>query len=141
MPPRAAGGLHNVQVARTADSKACLVRQADKALRLPLRLGADRSCANLVDDLVAGTRRVHRWDIGRAVKKTADVRRIFDRPTDELEPACVSSPAHSGRPKLEIGAGIKIAGAGTAEQPLDGTTGGEVESSAITSSGTIPEDW
>jgi hypothetical protein len=53
----------------------------------------------------------------------------------------VSSPAHSGRPKLEIGAGIKIAGAGTAEQPLDGTTGGEVESSAITSSGTIPEDW
>ena len=117
------------RVARTADSKACLVRQADKALGLPLRLGADRSRADFVDDLVAGPGRVHRWDIGRAVKKTADVRRIFDGPADELERACVSSPAHSGWPKLriEIGADIKIASAGPAEQPLDGTTGGEVE--------------
>ncbi len=107
------------RVARAAHRDLGRIRKLDQQLRLPLRLRANRLDANLVHDLIARPRGIHRRHIGSPRRITLNVVRIVDRPRREGEGTRVRRPAGRGRLEIQPRPYVQIARARPAQQPLD----------------------
>src|SRR5579884_3832196 len=118
-----------LRITARAHREARLIGQIDEPLRLAKRFGADGFDADLVDDLVAGTRRVQRGNVRRAVEEAEDVRRVLDGAAFEGERPAVRHPARRAGTQFceEVGADVQITGTRTSAQPLHRTAGGEIE--------------
>src|ERR1043166_5784593 len=115
-------------ILRAIYAEAGVLRQFDEACGLAHGFGADVLDAHLIHDLVAGSRRKHRRNVGRAVQKTGDVAGVIvlGRKRERL---AVRRPACHPRLKLgpQVAAYVQITCARPAEQPFHGAAGGEIE--------------
>ena len=118
-----------LRIATGVDTLAVFIGQRQQSRGLPLGLLADRGHADLVDDLVAGARRVERRNVGRAVEETEGVIGVADRSAGEGEGLLVRHPA-GGRGLQrgpQVAAHVEVSGAGSAAEPLHRTAGSEVQ--------------
>src|ERR1043166_8295282 len=108
------------RVARAGDSEAGLFGQLDEELRLPHAFGANPLDADLVDDPVAGLRRVERGDGGRAVEEARDPFGVAYRRVLEGERRGARHPAPGLRLQglLQARRDVEVARAGAAAEPL-----------------------
>src|SRR3989442_6433428 len=84
------------RIARAADLEAGLVEQVDQELRLPDRVLTYAIDADLLDQVVAGSRRIERGHVRCAGEEAADPVRVFELRL-EAERARMSLPADEGR--------------------------------------------
>ena len=114
--------------ARADDLEAGLVEEPDEMRRLAHRVLPDPLDADLLDDLVAGCRRVERGHVRRPGQETGGALRVLEL-RREVERSRVGLPADERRlePLGEIGTDVEPRGAGTATEPFDAPADGEVD--------------
>ena len=113
---------------RARDPEAGGFRQPDQQVGLAERVGADPLDADLLDQVVAGRRRVERRDVRRSGQKARGAGGVAHLLL-EGEGGFVRLPAGRGRlePLGEVGADVEPAVAGAAAQPFDRSADGEVD--------------
>ena len=136
------GAAASRRFAHRMHPEARAVRELDEELRLAQRVLTDALDADLLDQVVAGRAR----EVGRGVRRPGEEARGAARVHElllERERALVGLPARVGGPEPlgEIRAHVQPPVARPSAEPLHAPADGEVTSSAVTSSGTIPADW
>ena len=113
---------------RADDLEAGVVEEPDEMRRLAHRVLPDPLDADLLDDLVAGRRRVQRGHVRRPGQETGGALRVLQL-RREVEWSRVGLPADERRlePFGEIGTDVEPGGAGTATKPFDAPADGEVD--------------
>src|ERR1700686_4711969 len=89
---------------------------------------ADSLYANFANDRDAGTRRLDRWNVRGSVHESVRRIGIADGPGCELKRIFVREPSSKLRLQFlaEVGTDVEIRDAGTAAEPLENASAGEV---------------